>query len=551
MPRVSIGRRTARIEVRAPGLALMAVALSAACAGPVVALQDRVALPRSFDEAMPLYEVGLGPFSRPITTRSAEAQAFFDQGIQFLYAFTPQDAARSFREASKLDPDCAMCWFGEAWAWGPYLNGDMGADDAPRAFAAIQQARKLAATSGSPVERALIEAMAVRYMRRHDPVERERLDTLYANAIGRVYARFPDDLDAGTLYAEALMLIEPRRGTWDLESPSVQHIHHVLEELLAKDMTHPGACHLYIHATESTTRPDKAESCADLLGSSIPGASHINHMPSHTYNRVGRWGDAVRANIQAWHSDLAAAEGEGFAIYPQHNLHMLLFAASFDGQGAIAIQAGKDYAKIQDGGAFYHVLALVRFGRFDEVLALETPDIEQPIYRGLIEFGRGYAHLREGDTDSAKAYLERVDRAARETDEAVNFRGHTAAQLLGVTGGILRGEILRAQGRLDEAIAALQRAVEIEDGLRYDEPEPLNFSARHWLGAALLEAGRAPEAERVYRDELTDHPNNGWSLYGLKQALSAQSRAAEADAASAQLDAAWARSDTRIRASRF
>jgi hypothetical protein len=336
---------------------------------------------------------------------------------------------------------------------------------------------------------------------------RERLDTAYSKAMAGVWAQYPQDLDVGTLYAESLMLIEPRRGTWDVSRPEVQRIHSVLENLLGRDINHPGACHLYVHATESTVRPEKAEACADRLGLSIPGASHINHMPSHTYNRVGRWGDAVRANIQAWHSDLAAEVGEGFAIYPSHNLHMLLFSASYDGQGAIAIQAGKDYAKISPGGVFYHVLTLFRFGRFDE------------------------------------------DRQAG--GDSVNFRGHTARQLLGIVSGILRGELERAAGRSDEAVRTLEQAVALEDSLRYDEPEPLNFAARHWLGAALLEAKRPADAERVYRAELERHPRNGWSLYGLEQALRAQNRAADAAQVHAQFEQAWARSDTWLRASCF
>jgi tetratricopeptide (TPR) repeat protein len=512
---------------------------------------DPPALPRAFAEPMSLYERGLGSLARPITTASERAQAFFNQGLQFLYAFTPEDAARSFREAWKLDPQCAMCFFGEAWAWGPYLNGDMGADDAPRAFAAIREAKRLADSHASPVERALIDAMLVRYTATHDAAMREKLDTAYAQAMATVYASYPHDLDVGTLYAEALMLLEPRRGNWDVTRSEVQRIHAVLEDVLARDIGHPGACHLYVHATESTVRPEKAEACADRLGLSIPGASHINHMPSHTYNRVGRWGDAVRANIQAWHSDLKAEIGEGFAIYPSHNLHMLLFAASYDGQGAVAIQAGKDYAKISNGASFYHVLTLLRFGRFDEVLALPVPPMNNVVQRGLVEFGRGYAHLRSGAQDSARAYLERIDASLRAGADSVNFRGHTATQLLGIVSGILRAELLLAADQADEAVRVLEQAVALEDGLRYDEPEPLNFSARHWLGAALLDAGRASDAERVYRAELERHPHNGWSLFGLEAALRAQRRDAEAERVLAEFEAAWVRSDTWIRASRF
>lgn len=518
---------------------------------PVAAAgQDgRPSLPASFHEPLPLSPKALGSFSRPITTTSPEAQAYFDQGIQLMYAFGKELAARSFREAQRRDPDCAMCFWGEAWAWGPYLNGGMSAEDAPRAHAAIREARRLAAGHATAIERALIDAMAVRYVAEHDPVTRKRLDSAYVDAMEDVYWAYPEDLDAATLYAEALFLLEPRRGYRDIDKPAVQRMLEVLEGVLAEDIHHPGACHLYVHATEATVHPDKAEPCAEYLGNSIPGASHINHMPSHTWNRVGRWGDAVRANIQAWHSDQRAAFGEGFAIYPSHNLHMLLFAASMDGQGAVAIQAAKDYAKVVPGGAFYRVLTLIRFGRFDEVLELEGMP-ETPVFRGFWDFGRGYAHLRMGDADSARVYLQRVEGAARSLADTA-FRGHPAESLLGVVGGILRGELLRHDGRKADAIAAFERAVDLEDGLRYDEPEPLNFSARDWLGASLLEAGRAVEAEAVYRGALADHPHNGWALLGLEQSLRAQDRAWEAEGVHREFEAAWARSDTWIRESRF
>ncbi len=505
--------------------------------------------PPSFSEPMPLAHAGLGPFSRPITTSSTEAQDFFDQGIQLLYAFAPLDAARSFREAERADPACAMCWFGEAWAWGPYLNGPMGPDDAPRAFHAIEQAKALSGDHATPVERALIEAMTVRYEPTHDPDRRRELDEAWSEAIANVYERYPEDLDVGTLYGESLMLLQERRGRKDIHDPAVQKVHQVLEEVLARDISHPGACHLYVHATEPTVRPEKAEACADLLGNSIPGASHINHMPSHTYNRVGRWGDAVHANIQAWHSDLKAEVGEGFAIYPSHNLHMLLFAASMDGQGAVAIQAGKDYGKMMDGGQFYHALALLRFGRFDEILAMDdAPD--GPIFRGFWDFAQGYAQLRSGNAVEARRLLGEVRRAIDEHPDE-QFRGHPARELLGVVADILEGETLRGDGDLDGAVRVLEEAVDLEDGLRYDEPEPLNFTARHWLGAALLEAHRPSEAETVYRLSLDDHPHNGWSLFGLERALRDQGKDTEAEAVHAEFEDAWARADHWIRASRY
>jgi tetratricopeptide (TPR) repeat protein len=500
--------------------------------------------PASFTEPIPLHTTGLGSFTRPISSASREAQAYFDQGFQMMYAFAKEDAARSFREAQKRDPSCAICFWGEAWAWGSYLNGPMTVEEAPRAYAAIQKALAIKGRADEK-ERAFIDAMAVRYVEHFDPDRRGRQDSAYAQAMRRVAEAYPNDLDAATLYAEALFLLEPRRGTRDLEDPDVRRLHGELERILAADVRHPGACHLYVHATESTTRPEKAAACAEFLGSSIPGASHINHMPSHTFNEIGRWGESVRANIQAWHSDLKAEIGEGFAIYPSHNLHMLLYAASMDGQGAIAIQAARDHAKLT-GNSFYHALTLVRFGRFDEVAAV-TDRPEDDISAGLWDFAQGYAHLRAGEPDFARAYLARVLKAA-ETSTA-RFRGHTAAQLLGTVGAILEGELHRAAGDLPAAIASLERAASIEDEMGYDEPEPLPFAARHWLGAALLDAKRFADAERTYREELADHPHNGWSVLGLKLALAGQGRSDPA--VDQDLLESWARSDTWIRTTRF
>ncbi len=550
--------RPVRLAVSSLGLVLLGLLVmgpetseartpSSGLAEPDSAAPD--SLPAILLEPFPLYERGvMGPYTRPITTRDAEAQAFFDQGLQLFYSFAPVDAARSFHEAQKRDPSCAICFWGEALAWGPFLNGALRGENAPRAYEATQEAVGLL-DRATPVEQALIEAMAVRYTPTHDPTTRAALDSLYADAMADVHARFPNDHEVGTLYAESLMILEPRRGNWDIEKPSVALIHRVLGGVLDRDLTHPGACHLYIHATESTIRPDLAEACADVLTHTVPGASHMNHMPSHTYNRVGRWGDATRSNLEAWHSDQRAEFGEGFAIYPTHNLHMLLFSASYDGQGAIAIQAAKDYAKLVEDGEFYRVLTKLRFGRFDEILLLANPP-ENPVFRGLWDFGRGYAHLHQGTADSAAHYLARVDEAAGSHPDA-QFRGHTAEDLLGVVSGILRSEIHRKEGQTAQAIRALEVAVELEDGLRYDEPEPLPFSARHWLGALHLEAGNPSAAETVYQADLEKHPRNGWSLLGLAQALEAQDRTEEAAQVRGRLQESWVRSDTWLRSSRF
>jgi tetratricopeptide (TPR) repeat protein len=509
----------------------------------------QVSYPEDFDETMPLYDEALGDFERVISSDNEIAQAYFNQGFQMMYAFAKMDGARSFREAWKNDPNCAICYWGEAWAWGSYLNGKMRADESPRAYAAIQKAKELADQGyANEKEKAFIEAMSVRYAKEFDADGQAKLDTAYAEAMKELSLQFEDDLDAGTFYAEALFLLEPRRGTRDVNDPDVIRLHQELERVLAIDIKHPGACHLYIHATESTTRPEKAESCAEFIGTSIPGASHINHMPSHTWNEIGRWGDAVRANIMAWHSDQKAAVGKGFAIYPSHNLHMLLFAGSMDGQSGVATQAGRDYTKLT-GNNMYEVLTLVRFGRFDEVLDVAKLQ-ERPSYdvaAGMWDFAMGYASLKEGDTVAARSYLRSLQ-ALGDTSQA-RFRFHSAELLLGTVSHILEGEIHWAEDDMEMAIKAFEKAAEIEDKLTYDEPEPIPFAARHWLGAALLETEEYGKAEKVYREELEDHPRNGWSLFGLKTALEAQGMADQE--VEQKFEQSWSRSDTWIRGSRF
>ena len=511
---------------------------------PMANAQSADNLETMLTEPFPLVPAALGSYSFPVSSTDTQAQAYFDQGIQLMFAYGKYEAIRSFREAQKRDPDCAMCYWGESWSWGSYLNAPMSEADAPYAYAALQKALALRSL-GSPREQAYINALSTRYIKNYDFEKRRSQDEAYAEAMAELAASYPDDLDAITLYADALFLLEERRGYRDLANPRVIRIHNILEGVLARDVRHPFACHLYIHATESTTEPGKAEICTEFMGNVIPGASHLNHMPSHTWNEIGRWGDSVRANLQAWHTDQKAAFGEGVAIYPTHNLQMLLFAASMDGQGAIAMQAGKDLSKL-NGNPLFQLLTLLRFGRFDEILQVtERPVADYPA--GVWDFAQGYALLNSGESEFARAHLARLG-AMAETTEAM-FRFDPASRLLSVLHGILEGEIQWQEGNLRSAIRAFEGAVENEDLLGYDEPEPLPFAARHWLGAALLETGRNRDAERVYREELIDHPHNGWSLFGLKQALTAQNKSdttVEVD-----LEKSWARADVWIRSSKF
>jgi tetratricopeptide (TPR) repeat protein len=302
---------------------------------------------------------------------------------------------------------------------------------------------------------------------------------------------------------------------------------------------------MYVHTTELTTEPQRALPCVEFLGNAMPGASHLNHMPAHTWTRVGRWGDAVRASLQAWQSDQKAVKGEGILTYPAHDLQMLVYAASFDGQSAPAISAARGIAKLT-GDPMYLALTLVRFGRFTDVATMgDRPAADIPA--GTWDFAHGYASIRAGDARAARQHLDRMSSTIKSSTAVFKF--HSAQVLLGPLAAILDGEIDRAAGDLNGAIAAFERAVALDDSIVIDDPEPLPFPARHWLGAALLDAKRFADAERVYRADLVKHPHNGWALTGLQRALQGQRK--PTISVDEDLRASWARSDTPITASRF
>jgi len=494
---------------------------------------------------IPLYGESLtGRFDYPISTHRPGAQAYFNQGFQLRYGFAKPEAVRSFQAAAQQDPTCAMCRWGEAWALGGYLNEPMTAADALLAYAAAEKALALSST-GTAKEQDLIHAIALRYSPTWEPDTQAERDAAYAKAMEQVAQRYPNDLDIKTLYGEALFLLEPRRGQRDLADPKVQKLLSVFETVLEQDIRHGGACHLYIHATEATAEPGRAEPCSAYISDAIPGVSHINHMPSHTWNEVGRWGDSVQANQQALKTDAQASQGKGLAVYHGHNLQMLLYAASMDGQSAIALQTAQDYAA-QSGDISFQLLTWLRFGRFDEILSFtQRPKAEMA--GGLWDFAQGYSQLRRGQVESARQLLTQLQTEAASAQSV--FRRSSVQDLLMIAAGILEGEIKQQAGDSAGAIAAQTQAVSIEDQLIYDEPEQLPFSARHWLGANLLAAEQYAAAEQVYRDELNDHPHNGWSLIGLKSALDAQGK--PFGEVAQDFRDRWARADVSIQASRF
>ncbi|MEO1080112.1 MAG: hypothetical protein AAFY29_11200 [Pseudomonadota bacterium] len=493
---------------------------------------------------IPYLASALGPYSWPITTYDERAQAYFDQGMQLRWGYSMGEARRSMAEARRIDPGCAMCFWGEAFALGSFLNLPMTVENARLAHEAITRAAELTG-SATPVEADLIRAALVRYPADFDPDQRRAVDTAFAEAMAEVHARYPDHPEVSAVYSVALFLLEERRGYRDLTDPDLQRLHKVLLGIIDANPAHPGACHLYIHATESTSQPELGLPCAETLGDSVPGASHIQHMPSHTWNEVGLWRRSVRTNLRASQADRAALDSAGFSYGASHNLHMLVFAASFDGQGEVAIRAGDDYER-ETGNPIYAMLTRVRFGRYDEILGHESRPKEERD-AAFYDFARGYALLRDGDREAAAQLRDRLFAYAADTQDS--FRFHDAGTLIGALAHLLAGEIERSGGRLEKAIVEFREAVSLEDTLAYDEPEPLPFSPRHWLGAALLKAGMDKEAELVYRSELADHPHNGWSLFGLKEALAAQGRSNTL--VDLDLKASWERADVELTSSRF
>lgn len=497
---------------------------------------------------IPLYN-NLGYYSRAVSTDSDSAQAYFDQGLRLAYSFARSEAAESFRAAQRYDPDCAMCYWGEAWVLGPYQNNPAGVGEYNDAVNASQKALELA-DGAEPWEQAFIEAMATRYP---DPGDGEAATEDYAVAMKAAAESYAGDSEAGTLYAESLIMYRP----WNLHREDGEPYEETmiaiewLENVLEKNLSHPGACHLYIHAVEAW-QPERAEACADVLASTVPGVAHMQHMPSHIYVHIGRYGDAVRSNQKARLVLQASNHDEGIVVYPGHNTHMLIFSAWLDGQSGVAISAAQDLALMNPNAFFQYDLQLARFGRWDMLLN-QNRETEMTFHSGLSRMAYGLARLRTGNPELAETELDRI-RAIREStpeDATYGFFNFSQRDLLGMAENILAGEIAAVEKRYWDAERYLREAIRLEDRLPYSEPEPWPIPARHVLGAVLLEAGRAAEAEIVYREALQIHPKNGWSLKGLMQSLEAQGKSTEAEKTGHEFEKVWERSDVYLRTSRF
>ena len=518
----------------------------------------------------PLLE-GMGDLHFAVTTKDTMAQRFFNQGLVLSYAFNHKEAERAFLEAARLDPDCAMAYWGAALVLGPNINAAMDAAENATAYAAIQKAVALAPPA-SAKEQAFINALAQRYAAT-PPDSRAALDEAYANAMREVAQKYPDDADAAALFAEAAMDLHPWKY-WEKDGqpkPWTPEIVSTIESGLQKWPQHPGLNHFYIHAVEASAEPARAMASAELLRDLVPAAGHLVHMPAHIFIRTGRYHDAVVANERAIAADSSYitqchAQGMYPVTYVPHNHHFLSAAATFGGNSEKALMAAQHMAMNQDRqlmrkpgyGTLQHYMmiplyAMIKFGQWEDILKEAAPDSDLLYPRGVWHFSRGMAYTRTNQLDKVAQELEKLKRIAADSSlmKVTIWDINTTFDLLQIAAAMLSGELAAQHRDFATAIKHLQRAVALEDNLTYDEPPPWYTPARHNLGAVLLEAGRAVEAQKVYEADLQKYPENGWALFGLQQSLLAQKKNAEAAAAKKRLDQAWAGADVTLASSRF
>ena len=513
---------------------------------------------------------GLGTFHRKITTRSPLAQQYFDQGMRFLWAFNHDEATRSFAKAAQIDPTCASCFWGVALTLGPNYNMPMMSSARGRVgWAAVRKA-EANARRAKPVERALIAAVTKRYRGSGevDPSNSKPLLGAYVDAMRNVAAKYPNDLDVQTMYAEGLMNTNPWK-LWNEDgtaNPGTDAILAALRNVLAKDPKHPGANHYYIHAVEASQHPELAVASAEVLNGMMPAAGHLEHMPAHILQRVGRYEEAAEANRKGAAADLAylkeTSAPDYYPMYMIHNFQFLAAAAGMEGRREETITALRDArAHIPDQllfgmpgldwAASFIYDGYTKFGMWDEMLKQPAPDPKLPGATISYLQSRATALAATGKIAEAKAELAKLaPLMAAVPDDAT--QGNNQAKPLYEIGRLkAEARIASADRKRDDAVRMLSEAVAMEDKLAYNEPNDMLFPTRHLLGAELLADGKAAEAEAVYREDLRRHPNNGWSFFGLSQALAAQKRDQEAADARKQYEAAWTKADLKLASTAF
>ena len=507
---------------------------------------------------------GLGARSFKISTASKQAQQYFDQGLRLAWNFNHAEAQRAFQKAQRLDPDCAMCYWGEAYVLGPNINVPMDpAANAPAAAAAAK-ARALAGKA-TPREQALISAVAARY--NTDPrLERPMLDEAYANAMASAAAKFPEDLDILAMYAEALM----DRSPWNYWEPGgakpramVAPLVDTLETVLKKDPNHIGAIHLYIHAVEASADAKRAEAFADKLAKLAPNAGHLVHMPAHIYYRLGRYKDSLATNQVAVKVDETyikqfAPQGVYPLGYYSHNIHFVMVSAQMSGEGQIVVEAaGKLSKNIPDEAAKAVPLlvpmkagpywAHAQFSDLPTVLSLADPGADLPYLQVAWRYARGVAFAQSGNLEAARTQVAEIDRLVSTANySAFDAWGIPAKDVGRIASHVVRARIAQGAKDLDGAIREREAAVAIQDTLPYMEPPYWYYPVRQTLGAVLLLKGDNQRARDAFRDSLAKTPNNAWSLYGLKTTFERQGMAGEAREVEKYLARAWSGDRKRL-----
>lgn len=518
-------------------------------------------------QTVPLF-AGLGPYTRNAETSNAQAQRYFDQGMMFMFAYNHDEAVRAFREAARLDPECALAHWGVALASGMNYNDPKFTPERVKIAAAALASARAKSKDKSAATRALIDALAARYPE-PPPEERADAEKAYSAAMKAVWEKFPKDADIGALYAESMMNLRP----WDLwtetgqRQPGTAEILGTLEAVLKLDAAHPLANHLYIHAVEASPEPGKADAAANALRGKHPALGHLLHMPSHIDIRRGRWREAVESNRLAIDADAkyhAVVPEQGlYRMYMAHNHHMLAFAATMQGESKLALDtiramvamvpkewlAVKENAAVVDGFAAMPIEVLKRFGRWDDILKEPEPPEIFPIARAMYRHNRGVAFAAKGNVAKAREEQTAFRAAVKKVPEGATFSNNKAEDLLAIADLVLEGEILFREGKRKDAAAALERAAAREDKLRYAEPPDWFVPVRHALGAVLLSDKRPADAEAVYREDLRRWPENGWSLHGLAQALEATGKMDEAKQVRERFRDIWNRADVTIRSS--
>jgi tetratricopeptide (TPR) repeat protein len=517
----------------------------------------------------PLFD-GLDVYSYPITTKSELAQKYFDQGFILQYGFNHAEASRSFREAIRQDPDCAMCYWGLAYVIGPNYNAPMDPEVIGTANEAINNAM-LKMHNATPKEQALINALTKRYPKdkEADPAPFYKA---YAESMREVNKAYPQDIDINVMTAEALLDLHP----WDLftqdkeAQPWTQEILDLLEEALAKDPMHPQACHLYIHSVEAGPNPEIGKVYADNLRLRVPGAGHLLHMPSHLYINIGEYHQGTIANEKAVIKDsLYVAACHMAGIYPlgyyPHNWHFLAACTGLEGNGTRALEASKymadyvvdeQYLRFPGFGSLQHFLTIpwfieVKFSKWDEILDEEAPAADLRYPKGIWAYAQGMAKTAKYDFAGANEDLDtlRMIMAEVEMEELIISVNNTAKQILNIAENMLQAEMALQKGDINTALSYFKKGAKYEDQLKYIEPPDWFFSVRHHLGDALLRAGRFVEAENVYLKDLEKYKENGWALNGLRIALEMQGKVAESVKIAKRFEKAWAHADIVLRSS--